>query len=492
MGARIDHNARVSSTVPTILAVDIGTSETKAGIVSVDGRLVAVARKAHPFALDPATGSAEQQPGAWWDELRSTVSALRASTADPPAAICCVGQGPTLVVARADGTPARPAMTWMDRRGSAMEPELERATGLRGWGLGVLPAALWVERHDPAAAAAARWYLNAWEWMAYRLSGVAATTQTPGQALPDPRRAATAGLDPARVPPVAAAGSVLGSLGSDAASELGLPAGLPVVAGTVDSFATFHGAGLLDAGEAVDTGGTSGGLAIYTDRPVEVPGAWVAAAPLPGRWIVGGAMSATGKALDWLATSVLGGAATADELVADAMGVRPGAEGLVFLPYLAGERSPLWDPLARGAFVGLTLSHGRAHLARAVLESAALALRHVALPIRAAGVEIGELRITGGTARGDGWNQIKADVLGVRVGIPAIRETALVGAAILGASAIGLVADVTEGIGAMVHIERHLEPNHANRATYDALFEAYVGLWPPIAPIVHELNRLPG
>jgi sugar (pentulose or hexulose) kinase len=482
----------VSSTIPTILAVDIGTSETKAGIVSIDGRLVAMARRAHPFAVDPVTGTAEQQPGAWWDELRSTVAALRASAADPPAAICCVGQGPTLVVARADGTAARPAMTWMDRRGSGMEPELEQATGLRGWGLGVLPAALWVERHDAAAASAARWYFNAWEWMAYQMSGIAATTQAPGQALPDPQRAARAGLDPSRIPPVAAAGSVLGGLRAGAASELGLPAGIPVVAGTVDSFATFHGAGLLDAGDAVDTGGTSGGLAIYTDRPVEVPGAWVAAAPLQGRWIVGGAMSATGKALDWLATSVLGDAMPTDELVAEAMRVGPGAEGLVFLPYLAGERSPLWDPLARGAFVGLTLSHGRAHLARAVLESAALALRHVALPIRTAGIEINELRITGGTARGDGWNQIKADVLGVQVGIPKIRETALVGAAILGGSAIGLVTDVAEGIRSMVHIERHLEPNRANRDTYDALFEAYVALWPRIAPIVHELNRLPG
>ncbi len=482
----------MSPAVPTILAIDIGTSETKAGIVSVDGRLLAVAREAHPFELDPLTGSAEQQPAAWWEELRAAVASLRASMTDPPAAICCVGQGPTLVVTRADGAPARPAITWMDRRPSDVEPELEHATGLQGWGLGILPAALWVERNDADAASTARWYLNAWEWMAYRLTGVAAMTQTPGQVLPDPRRAAGAGLNPSRVPPVAAAGSVLGSLRADAASELGLPAGLPVVAGTVDSFATFHGAGLLEAGDAVDTGGTSGGLAIYAERPVTVPGAWVAAAPLPGRWLVGGAMSATGKALDWLATSVLGGAASADGLVAEATRVRPGAGGLVFLPYLAGERSPLWDPLARGAFVGLTLSHGRAHLARAVLESAALALRHVAMPIRAAGIEIGELRITGGTARGDAWNQIKADVMGVRVGIPAIRETALVGAAILGASAIGLVRDLPDGIRSMVRIERHLEPDPASRATYDALFEAYVALWPRIAPVVHDLHRLPG
>ena len=214
----------------------------------------------------------------------------------------------------------------------------------------------------------------------------------------------------------------------------------------------------------VDTGGTSGGLAVYWDRAVVVPGAWVGPAPIADRWIAGGAMNATGKALDWLASSVLGGSATPESLVAEAAGVAPGADGLVFLPYLAGERSPIWDAGARGAFVGLTLTHGRAHLARAVLEAAALALRHVAAPILAAGLRIDELVVTGGTARDDTWNRIKADVLGVTVAVPAVREAAVLGAAIIASTAVGWHADVRAAIGAMVRIDhRHRARPRARR-----------------------------
>ena len=132
---------------------------------------------------------------------------------------------------------------------------------------------------------------------------------------------------------------------------------------------------MLDVGDAIDVGGAAGGFGVYAGRPVQVPGGFTTPAPMPGRYSVGGAMAATGAALDWFAHDLLGDAATITELVAEAAAVPPGAEGLVFLPYLAGERSPLWDPSARGAFAGLTLRHGRAHLTRAILEAAAFAIR---------------------------------------------------------------------------------------------------------------------
>jgi xylulokinase len=489
VSGRVGHNGEVST--PSFLAIDLGTSEMKAGLIGLDGSLLAVARLPHPVEVDAATGCAEEDPATWWAGLRGAMEVLRPAMEAPPVAICCVGQGPTLVATAADGAPTHPAITWLDRRPEAEAPALEDATGLHGWGLGILPAARWLERHEPAAASGARWYLNSWEWLALRLTGEAATSRTPGQVLPDPGRAARAGLAGSRLPAVVEAGSLLGAVGRAASEELGIAAGTPVVAGTVDSFAAFHGAGLLEAGDAVDTGGSSGGLAVYVDRQVRVPGSWVAAAPLPGRWVVGGAMTATGKALDWLAEDLLGGTMSTDALVVEAASVRPGADGLVFLPYLAGERSPLWDPRARGAFVGLTLSHGRAQLTRAVLEAAALALRHVAQPILAAGIAIAELRTSGGTARGDVWNQIKADVLGVPVGVPAIRETALAGAAVLAATGTGLVPDLRAAIDSMVRIDHRLAPNPGHRAVYDALFQTYVDLWPALAPTAHALGSLP-
>jgi xylulokinase len=476
-----------------ILAVDLGTTEVKVGLVTQDGASLAAEHAAYRITVDAATGTAEQDPEAWWAAfVAATRRALAAAGTAEVAAICVVGQGPTFVGVDAWGRATHPAITWMDGRPAGEAAPLEAATGLAGWGLGILPAARWFERHaDAAEVDRTNWYLNSWEWATFRLSGRAVATCSLGQVLPDPARVAEAGVAVHRLPSVAAAGSIVGPLTPEAAAPLGLPAGLPVVAGTVDSFASFHGAGLLDAGDAVDTGGTSGGLAVYWDRAVDVPGSWVAPAPVPDRWIVGGAMTATGKALDWLAESVLGGSATPDSLLAEAGSVAPGADGLLFLPYLAGERSPIWDPGARGAFVGLALGHGRAHLARAVLEAAALALRHVAAPILAAGLRIDELVVTGGTARDDTWNRIKADVLGVPVAVPAMRETAVLGAAILGATAVGWHADVRAAIRAMVRIDHRIEPDAALAARYDALYDAYVRLWPAIAPTVRRLRQLP-
>ena len=289
----------MAATPPAILAIDLGTTELKAGLLTADGRLLAADRQAYPIDHDTTTGRAEQDPEAWWGALIAVTNRVIAAAVGPDiAAICCVGQGPTLVAVDAAGLASHPAITWMDGRPSSEAADLEAATGLSGWGLGVLPAALWLERHVAGAGSRTRWYLNAWEWAAFRLTGEARTTRSLGQVLPDPARVASAGLVAERIPTVADSGSILGGLSASAAAALGLRVDTPVVAGMVDSFASFHGAGLTDPGDAVDTGGTSGGLALYWDARPDVAGAWVARAPLPDRWIVGGAMSATGKALD--------------------------------------------------------------------------------------------------------------------------------------------------------------------------------------------------
>jgi xylulokinase len=271
-----------------------------------------------------------------------------------------------------------------------------------------------------------------------------------------------------------------------AASHLGLIAGSPVVAGLVDAFASFHGARMLDAGDAIDVGGAAGGFGVYADRPVEVAGGFTTPAPMPGLFSVGGAMAATGAALDWLAGDILHSASSIEALIDEALTIEPGAGGLVFLPYLAGERSPIWDPTARGAFAGLTLRHGRAHLTRAVLEAAALAIRHVAAPMLAAGLPVRAMRACGGPARSDGWNQIKADVTGFTVVVPRVRETAAVGAAIVAAVGAGVHPDLRTAIEAMTSIDARFDPDPPARVTYDAVYEAYLGLHPAIAPVLRR------
>ena len=199
-------------------------------------------------------------------------------------------------------------------------------------------------------------------------------------------------------------------------------------------------------------------------------------------------MAATGRAIDWFRADVVGGDVPTEVLLEEAAATPPGADGALFLPYLAGERSPIWDPTARGAFVGLTLDHRRGHLTRAILEASAFAIRHVAEPILAAGVAVDEMRVCGGPARSETWNQVKADVTGFPVAVPAVLETAVVGAAVLGAAGVGAYPDVPAAIRGMTRVARRLEPRPELRGLYDAAFDAYVRLHPAIAPVLAGLR----
>ena len=471
-----------------ILGIDLGTNEVKAGLVTIDGRLLASARAGYAMDIGREAGWAEQDPGAWWAAVVEAVRELVARDVAEIVAVCADGHGPTLVAVDAAGHATRPAITWLDTRATAEADELAARTGVRGWALGGLPAALWTERHEPDVAARTRWYLATWEYLAFRLTGVVAAPRVADQLVPAPADVAATGMPTEKLPPETGAGSIVAGVSDAAAVTTGLAPGTPVVGGMVDAFASYLGAGLLAAGDAYDPGGTAGGLGIYWDRPLEVAGAFVTPAPLPGFYSVGAAMAATGRALDWLRVEVLAGTVSTETLLAEVAATPPGAEGLVFLPYLAGERSPIWDPTARGVLAGLTLGHRRGHIARAVVEASALALRHVAQPMLEAGITVTELRVCGGPARSDVWNQVKADVTGFRVAVPRVLETGVVGSAILGAVGIGAFSDLRAAIEAMTAIDHRLEPRVEHRATYDALYEAYTALYPATASILRPLG----
>jgi xylulokinase len=473
---------------PAVLAVDLGTTSAKAGLVALDGTLLGFARTAFQAPSGDGPGRAEQDTETWWSAVVGLLGDLAGRRAADVIAIAVDGHGPTLAAVDRAGWPTRSAITWLDARATRELDELSVASGLRGWALGVLPAALWVERHEPHVAARTSAYLNTWELIGLRLTGVARTTLVHGQLLPEPAVLEAVGLPPRRVAPGVGAGERLGGLLPEVGRLVGLPAGTPVVAGVVDAFASFHGAGLLAPGDAIDVGGAAGGFGVYWPEPVEAAGSFTTPAPLPGLHVVGGAMAATGRAVDWLRDDVLGGALTMDALIAEAAAVEPGAEGLVFLPYLAGERSPIWDPDARGAFAGLSLRHGRGHLARAVIEASALAIRHVSEPILAAGVTVNEVRVCGGPARHPAWNQLKADVTGMRIAVPHVLETGVVGSAILGALGIGAYPDLVTAIRAMTRIDTRLEPRRELHGVYDAVYVAYTALHPAVAPVVARLQ----
>jgi xylulokinase len=470
------------------LGLDLGTNEVKAGLVSLDGRLLGLARSGYELRTSGGRGWVEQDPGAWWSAVVGAVRALRASDVAEIVGIGVDGHGPTLVAVDGRGEATRPAITFLDSRATAEAADLERATGVHGWSLGGLPAALWVERNEPAVAGATRWYLTTWEWLAFRLAGVAVSPLVADQVVPDPTVVATAGIPTHRLPPRSAMGRVVGGLTETAADALGLEPGIPVVGGMVDAFASYLGAGLLEPGDAYDPGGSAGGFGVYWDEPVVVPGGFVTPAPLAGRYSVGAAMAATGRALDWYRDDVLGGTIATESLLAEAEETPPGADGLVFLPYLAGERSPIWDPDARGVLAGLTLGHGRGHIARAIVEASALAIRHVAAPMQIAGVQVSAMRVCGGPARSRFWNGVKADVTGFSVLVPEVLETAVLGSAIVAAVGVGAHPDLPSGIRSMTRIVERIEPRRDLAPVYDRVFEAYLALYPATAPILRALN----
>jgi xylulokinase len=461
--------------IPAIVGLDLGTSEVKAALVGLDGRLLGIERAGYPTDTG-ADGRAEQDPRHWFAAIASAVRALghapRGAGHEPGRievqAICCVGQGPTLTVLDEAIAPARPAVTWQDRRPGA-------------GGYGLLPRMAWLAGADPGSLARARWLLASWDAVGLWLSGEAVTTVQAHETVPSPDELETAGVPGSVVPPALPFGTRLGSLRAEAAEALGLSTGIPVVAGVNDGAASMLGAGLREPGDAVDTGGTSGGLAIYADGPVQVGRSFLSPAPLRGRWVVGGAMAALGATVDWIRTSMLGGRWTPDELFEAAARAPAGADGLVILPYLAGERAPIFDDGARGALFGLTLAHGPEHIARAAIEASAYALRHVSEPLAEAGAPVRELRLAGRRTPGDLWARIKGSVLGVPAAIPEVGETAVLGAAILGAVGVGTFATLEEGVVAMTAVARTVEPDPAAKAAYDEAYTIYRALYPALS-----------
>src|SRR5688572_5244349 len=220
----------MSSRPPAVLALDVGSTSTKAGLVGLHGAILGSARSTYPLRTAQVAGRAEQDPEAWWGAVVEVGHGLVQKRVAEVVAIAVDGHGPTLTAVDADGRPTRPAITWLDTRSRPELDELTEVTGLRGWALGVLPAALHVERHEPGVAASTRWYLNTWEFAALRLSGVAATTLVPGQPSPASPEALDRGIDASRIPAPIAAGAVLGRVTAEAAAQTGLQAGIPVVA----------------------------------------------------------------------------------------------------------------------------------------------------------------------------------------------------------------------------------------------------------------------
>ena len=469
-----------------VLGIDVSTTATKAIVVGEDGSVLGIGSSEYPFD-QPFPLWSEQDPRLWWD---GTI-----------AAVGLTGQMHGLVLLDASGEVIRPAILWNDQRTAAecdairaaLGPEhLVEITGndaLTGF---TAPKLLWVRDHEPDAWARVAHVLLPKDYVRYRLTGVFALDKADGAGTILFDLAArdwsgevldALGIDPAWMPPTHEGPEVTGTVTPSAAAATGLRPGTPVVAGGGDQAANAVGVGAVVPGRVALSLGTSGVVFATTARPLfEARGRVHAFChAVPGRWHMMSVMLSAAGSLRWFRDAVAPGMAY-DDLVGGAGEVPVGSGGLLFLPYLTGERSPHPDPLARGAFVGLTLAHDRRHLARAVLEGVAFGLRDGLDLMVAAGMPAPSvIRASGGGVASPVWRQILADVLGAEIATVNTTEGAAYGAGLLAAVAAGWFASVEEAAAALATATTVAAPG-PDVPRYAAVHDVYRELYPALAP----------
>jgi xylulokinase len=467
--------------------------------------VVATATRPHRLSL-PRPGWAEHDAeSVWWADL---VALCRELLVDDRAGrlrgVCISGIGPVLLAADAAGAPLRPAILYgIDTRAEREIEELDRQLGseailARGGSplttQAVGPKLLWLRRHEPEVWGRTRMLLMASSFAVQRLTGeYVLDHHSASQCDPlyDIRELRWTEEWAAEIAPGLALprllwpGEVAGTVGAEAAAATGIPVGTPVAAGTVDAWAEALGAGVSAPGQTMLMYGSTMFIVAPIDAPAPTERLWCTVGLEPGTWSLAGGMATTGSVTDWLRDLT---GRDFDELTSAARESPAGANGLLMLPYFAGERTPYFDPRARGVIAGLTLSHTRGDLFRAALEATAYGVRQHLDAFAELGAEPAELTAVGGGTAGGLWTQIVADVSGREQILPRVTIGAAYGDALLAARAVGLVAPTTSWATAAEIVR----PQPATRPIYDRIYHEYQHLYRSSAETVHTLADLQG
>ncbi|MCD2198228.1 gluconokinase [Actinomycetospora endophytica] len=436
-----------------VLAVDLGTTSTKAVLFAPDGTVLGEGDAGYPLA-EPEPGAAVQDPEAIWEAVGDAVAA--AAAGHRPVVVVFSGAMHGLLGVDDRGDPVGPLLTWADSRAAGVAAAwragavdtlaLQRRTGTPVHAMSPLCKLAWLRRDRPSLhAAAARWG-GLKEFVVGRATGRRVTDAScaSGTGLRDLRSRTwddealgLAGVDADALDELVDTTAVVGPLADRVADGWGMPRGVPVVAGGGDGPLANLGLGAVRPGVLACSIGTSGALRLAVDEPaVDARGRLFCYELTVERWVIGGAVTNGGVVLDWAAEAL---GADVPTLLAEAAAVPAGADGLVAVPHLLAERAPRWDGALGGAFLNLRRTHGRGHLARALLEGVCLQLRLVLESTREAGAAVDEVRATGGFARSPFWRGLLADVLGTPVGFPGGHQGSAWGAALLGMQAVGML-----------------------------------------------------
>jgi xylulokinase len=493
-----------------VIGCDVGSQGTKGILLSLEGEVICEAYEG--YAIDyPHPLWAEQPVERWVGALTAVIRQLLSNSGVAPEnvrALSLATQVDGVIPIAADGQALYPAIIWMDRRASAQcEPvrqslgtdQVFQETGLNIDATHVAPKIKWLAEHQPDVYERARYFLLPGSYMAHYLTGEVAVDYSNASStlLLDVRTktwsrhmGAAFDIDMTRLAPVGAASAPLGNLRQEVADSLGLTTSTMVMIGCGDEHAACLGAGITQSGLVADIAGTaepvcaaSRELVFDATRLVETH-----CHADPDLWLLENPGFVSGGNFRWLRDQFASGQTYA-LLDGEAAALPPGAEGLTFLPSLMGAMAPTWNESARGTFAGFTLAHTRGHFVRALLEGTAYAVRDNTSQMQASGLPLREMRVVGGGAKSRLWNQIKADVTGLPVSVPAVTETTALGAAFLALVGLGAYSSLSEASDHIVQIRERIDPDPSTQAAYADAYARYRDTYFALLPIFEETAR---
>lgn len=493
-----------------LVGIDIGTSGCKVALFTADGEVLFQGTKSYPTYY-PAPGYAEQNPEEWWEAVCQNLRQMFRQTGVDPKRIKGIGvdgQSGSAIPMGKHHRPLRNSIIWLDRRSVEQYESLKRSVGedeifaVSGNPLSpsyVTGKILWIKEHEPDIFAQTGKMIQSNSYIVFKLSGVYTQDVSQGngnhafhieQADWDYDLAERMGIPASLLPDVYESSDVVGTVTSQAAQETGLAAGTPVVAGGLDAACATLGAGAYQAGQVQEQGGQAGGMSIVMDRPVKNRKLILSRHIVTDTWILQGG-TVGGGSLNWLKREFGDalGPFFFEKANDEASRVGPGSDGLIFLPYMAGERSPIWNPDAKGVFIGLSYEKTRGHIVRAIMEGCAFALQHNLKTAEASGVDIHSLYSVGGAANSELWTQIKADVTGKKIGIPSSDSAAALGAAILAGVGTGVYQSFEEGVKRSVRMTKEHHPDMVNNTIYRQAYETYLEVCENLKHVFSRLGR---
>lgn len=489
-----------------ILAIDIGTTSVKVLIMAADGKVLSEAGVPHQL-LSFKPGWAEEMPVLWHAGVVMAMDKLKTQVPQALAEVAVIGvcgMVPAIVLLDEEGCPVRNAILQNDARCGEQIRKLREGidqnwlfehTGDLTNQQHILPRLLWVKEHEPENWARVRHVMGSYDFINYMLTGEFSleknwAVESGVWDIHENRFIEEMlefyGIPASWFPPVHEPSDVIGTLKPEAASRLGLPADIPVIAGSADHVAATLACGIVEPGDLLIKFGGAGDILYCTDRAVTDRRLFFDVHDVPGKFLLNGCMAASGSLLKWYVDGILGSAADFAQLDAEAEKIPAGSDGLVVLPYFSGEKTPIFDPDARGVFFGMTLAHTKAHIYRAILESVIFGFRHHLDVMKEMGIEPVRIYAADGGAKSPLWCQIASDILGYPVEAFSDGTGSAYGTAILAGRSVCMIEDWA-AVKKLLPEPTVYKPNPENHAVYERQYSVYLELYRKTADLMHLL-----